>query len=117
MGGYLLFLHRGVPEGVRAGSRPLSRRRRGALRRPMGMNEGTARVSPPPIPEDVDRSGEGPRSLYALAAGLVVAATAWFLLKELAPLLRPLILAVFLAYLVVPVQRGLRRRISSSASA
>jgi AI-2 transport protein TqsA len=34
---------------------------------------------------------------------LVVAATAWFLLKELAPLLRPLLLAVFLAYVILPI--------------
>jgi AI-2 transport protein TqsA len=34
---------------------------------------------------------------------LLVTATAWFLLKELAPLLRPLLLAVFLAYVILPV--------------
>jgi AI-2 transport protein TqsA len=34
---------------------------------------------------------------------LLVTATGWFLLKELAPLLRPLLLAVFLAYLFLPV--------------
>jgi AI-2 transport protein TqsA len=35
------------------------------------------------------------------------------LLKELAPLLRPLILAVFLAYMIVPVHRRLSRRVST----
>jgi AI-2 transport protein TqsA len=34
---------------------------------------------------------------------LLVVATAWFLLKELAPILRPLFLAVFLAYVILPV--------------
>jgi AI-2 transport protein TqsA len=34
---------------------------------------------------------------------LVITAAAWFLLKELAPLLRPLLLAVFLAYVILPV--------------
>ena len=48
----------------------------------------------------------------ALAAGLVIAATSWFLLKELGPLLRPLVLAIFLAYLVVPIHQWLRRHIS-----
>jgi AI-2 transport protein TqsA len=49
--------------------------------------------------------------LYALAAALVSAAGAWYLLKELAPLLRPLILAVFLVYTIVPIHRGLSRRV------
>jgi hypothetical protein len=57
------------------------------------------------------------RSLYAVAACLVVAATSWFLLKELGPLLRPIILAVLLAYLIVPVDQWLRRRIPGIASA
>ena len=35
----------------------------------------------------------------------------WYLLKELAPLLRPLTLAVFLAYTVLPLERSLRRRV------
>src|SRR4051812_36096164 len=47
--------------------------------------------------------------LYALAAALVCAAGGWYLLKELAPLLRPLTLAVFLAYTILPAHRGLRR--------
>lgn len=49
--------------------------------------------------------------LYALAAALVCAAGGWYLLKELAPLLRPLILAVFLAYTILPAHRALRRRV------
>ena len=49
--------------------------------------------------------------LYAMAAALVCAAASWYLLKELGPLLRPLTLAVFLAYTVLPVQRSLRRRV------
>ena len=79
----------------------------------------TPQVTQPPSsgPERPGPSGDGSPSLYALAAGLVVVATAWFLLKELAPLLRPLVLAVFLAYLVVPVHQRLRRHISAPASA
>ena len=49
--------------------------------------------------------------LYALAAAVVCAAASWYLLKELAPLLRPLTLAVFLAYTILPVHRSLRRRV------
>jgi AI-2 transport protein TqsA len=46
---------------------------------------------------DVERS-------WAVLRWLLVIATTWFLLKELAPLLRPLLLAVFLAYVVFPVR-------------
>jgi AI-2 transport protein TqsA len=79
----------------------------------MAISEITSQVDPPPPP---GRTGEA-SSLYALAACLVVATTSWFLLKELAPLLRPLVLAIFLAYLVVPVHEWLTRRISATTSA
>jgi AI-2 transport protein TqsA len=46
------------------------------------------------------------------ATWLVIAAASWYLLKELAPVLRPLLLAVFLAYIVLPVQAGLARKTS-----
>jgi AI-2 transport protein TqsA len=47
-------------------------------------------------------------TLYAVAACLVIAAASWFLLKELASLLRPLFLAIFLAYIILPIQSRLR---------
>ncbi len=40
---------------------------------------------------------------WAVLRWLLITATAWFLLKELAPLLRPLLLAVFLAYVILPI--------------
>jgi AI-2 transport protein TqsA len=49
-------------------------------------------------------------TLYAVAAFLVGTAAAWYLLKELAPVLRPLFLAVFLAYVILPVRLALQRR-------
>jgi predicted PurR-regulated permease PerM len=51
-------------------------------------------------------------ALLTIATYLVIAATAWYLLKELAPVLRPLALAVFLAYVIVPVQARVARRTS-----
>jgi AI-2 transport protein TqsA len=51
--------------------------------------------------------------LSALAAAVVCAAGGWYLLKELAPLLRPLILAVFLAYTILPVHRRLSQWVPS----
>jgi len=52
-------------------------------------------------------------TLTLIATFLVIAATSWYLLRELAPLLRPLLLAVFLAYIILPVQARLARRTSS----
>ena len=51
-------------------------------------------------------------AILTIASYLVIAATAWYLLKELAPVLRPLALAMFLAYIIVPVQARLARRTS-----
>jgi AI-2 transport protein TqsA len=56
---------------------------------------------------DASRSPDGRRSgrasSWAVLRWLLVIATTWFLLKELAPILRPLLLAVFLAYVILPV--------------
>lgn len=71
---------------------------------------------PPPGTSKAPAPREEPLSLYALTAGLVAMATSWFLLRELGPLLRPLVLAVFLAYLVVPIHQWLRRRTSATVS-
>src|SRR5580693_7247503 len=78
-----------------------------------------SQVDPLPhaTPELPSPQGLDLHSLYALAACLVVAATSWFLLKELGPLMRPIILAVFLAYLIVPIDQWLRRRVPAIASA
>jgi AI-2 transport protein TqsA len=54
--------------------------------------------------------------LTLIATYLVIAATGWYLLKELAPVLRPLLLAVFLAYVIVPVQAVLARRTSGTVA-
>lgn len=55
-------------------------------------------------------------TLPAVALCLVGAAAAWFLLRELAPLLRPLFLAVFLAYVILPVRLALQRRARGAVS-
>ena len=51
--------------------------------------------------------------LYSLAAAVVCAAGGWYLLKERAPLLRPLILAVFLVYTTLPFHRRLGQWVPS----
>jgi AI-2 transport protein TqsA len=55
--------------------------------------------------------------LYATAAAVLCAAGGWYLLKELAPLLRPLILAVLLVYTILPALSVLRRRVSADLAA
>jgi AI-2 transport protein TqsA len=54
--------------------------------------------------------------LVTVAVCLVIAATSWYLLKELAPLLRPLLLAVFLGYVILPGHRRLSQRIAATAA-
>src|SRR5262245_20305273 len=54
--------------------------------------------------------------LATVAGCLLIAATAWYLLKEFAPLLRPLLLAVFLCYIILPTHRRLAERIPPMAS-
>src|SRR5262249_8592590 len=54
--------------------------------------------------------------LATVAGCLIIAATAWYLLKEFAPLLRPLILAVFLCYMIFPSHRRLTKHIPAAAS-
>jgi AI-2 transport protein TqsA len=55
-------------------------------------------------------------ALTTVATYLVIASTAWYLLKELAPLLRPLMLAAFLAYVILPVKARLARRTSGAVA-
>jgi AI-2 transport protein TqsA len=57
-----------------------------------------------------------PATLYPLAAGIVIAVGSWFLLRELAGLLRPLLLAVFLCYVILPGHMFLKRWLPSLIS-
>jgi AI-2 transport protein TqsA len=54
--------------------------------------------------------------LYATAASLTIAAAAWYLLKELGGLLRPLVLAVLLSYAILPIYAWLRRWMSATVA-
>jgi AI-2 transport protein TqsA len=70
----------------------------------------------PATPQPPGRAGEDLRPPYGIAACLVIAATSWFLLKELGPLLKPIVLAILLAYLIAPIDFWLRRRIPAIAT-
>jgi AI-2 transport protein TqsA len=54
--------------------------------------------------------------LATVAGCLIITATGWYLLREFATLLRPLLLAVFLCYTILPTHRTLTRRIPAMAS-
>jgi len=54
--------------------------------------------------------------LYATAATLTIAAAAWYLLKELGGLLRPLVLAILLCYAILPIYTRLRRWMSTTVA-
>jgi AI-2 transport protein TqsA len=75
------------------------------------MTKAAEREVPPDLPASAvarPRGGRpGPEAVFLC---LVIAAAAWFLLKELASLLRPLLLAVFLAYIILPVHLYLKGR-------
>ena len=58
------------------------------------------------------RAGTLPR----LAIFLLISATSWFLLKELAPLLRPLLTAMLLCYIILPIHKRLHQRRSQTAT-
>ena len=62
-----------------------------------------ADLPPPSLEAAAERRVPDLGGSWAVLKWLVVTAAGWFLLKELAPLLRPLMLAVFLAYIVLPV--------------
>ena len=47
---------------------------------------------------------------------MVIAALGWFLLKELASVLRPLLMAVILAYVLMPYHSRLRKHVSAPVS-
>ena len=50
-------------------------------------------------------------TLGVMALCLVIVATSWFLLQQLAMLLRPLLLAVFLAYVILPIHYRVSQRV------
>jgi AI-2 transport protein TqsA len=55
-------------------------------------------------------------NLATVTASLIIAAASWYLLKEFAPLLRPLLLAVFLCYIILPVHHKVAYRLPTITS-
>jgi AI-2 transport protein TqsA len=68
-----------------------------------------------PVEPDLTR-WRGGVPLRTVAYVLVIAAAGWFLLAQLAPILRPLLVAVFLAYVLLPYHARLRRYVPGAIS-
>jgi AI-2 transport protein TqsA len=82
-----------------------------------GKLEAQAESLPRSAPEKPSgRWGQDTTTLLTVALCLVSAATAWYLLKEFATFLRPLLLAVFLCYVIVPVHLRLKQKVSGIVS-
>jgi AI-2 transport protein TqsA len=84
-----------------------------------------ARGPETPAPAPGDLSSEKPGrpdpwtdrlGLVTVALLLAIAASGWYLLKELAPILRPLVLAFFLCYVILPSHYRLSRYIPTAAA-
>jgi len=69
-----------------------------------------------PVPVPRWRRPETVAAVGTITQVLLAAAAAWYLLGQLASILRPLFVAVFLAYILMPYHSRLRRSIGSPAS-
>src|SRR5262245_38037241 len=70
----------------------------------------------PPVPPDDAGKRRDLTTLAIIALCLVIACASWFLLQQLAMLLRPLLMAVFLAYIILPIHHRLTQRIPRYAA-
>jgi len=66
------------------------------------------------MPDALERK---PPLLPPVAHSLIVGATGWYLLRELTPILRPLLLAVCLFYVIVPCYQAIRSRFAGPLAA
>jgi AI-2 transport protein TqsA len=69
-----------------------------------------------PAEADPDGAGWNTDTLNAIALCLIIGAASWYLLEQLTAFLRPLALAVFLSYLILPLYHRLRRKLPGPAS-
>jgi AI-2 transport protein TqsA len=75
--------------------------------------EGTAVRSPHATHRSRWRNPDTLRTIVTILVGV---AAGWYLMLQLAPVLRPLLIAVFLAYVLMPYHARLRRHVGSPAS-
>jgi len=92
-----------------------------------GMEEVPPEIvdqGPPKLEGDGDGAPTGPggflerasetSGLWTLAAALIITATSLYLLDRLQPVLRPLLVAILLCYLFLPLYNRIRRRVNAA---
>ncbi len=67
-------------------------------------------------PPDAPPRWRDPAAVRTAAVVVVAAAAGWWLLRELAPVVRPLLFAVVIGYVILPYHARLRTRVSGAAS-
>jgi AI-2 transport protein TqsA len=73
-------------------------------------------IVPDPIPRPGSSKWREPDTLRVVVFVLVGAAAGWYLMLQLASVLRPLLVAVFLAYVLMPYHSRLRKQLGTPAS-
>jgi AI-2 transport protein TqsA len=85
----------------------------------IGSNTKAIMGGPQPPPAEAPAHAprwRDPDTLRAVVFILVGAAAGWYLMQQLAPVLRPLLIAAFLAYVLMPYHSRLRRHVGTPAS-
>jgi AI-2 transport protein TqsA len=73
-----------------------------------------AKPEPPPVPRWRDPATVS--GVLTVTLPVIAVAAGWFMLQQLAPILRPLLVAAFLAYVLMPYHSRLRKHIGTPAS-
>src|SRR5438309_862019 len=80
------------------------------------MAKSMSQAEPVPRPTDRPERRTDMQTLNVVAVCLIIAVASWFLLQQLAELLRPLCLAIFLSYVILPLYHRLRARVPGAMS-
>ena len=70
----------------------------------------------PPSEEPAQPRWRDSTRVRTVALLVIAAAAGWYLMLQLAPILRPLLIAAFLAYVLMPYHSRLRHRVGTPAS-
>src|SRR4051794_14697007 len=68
------------------------------------------------VPEPHGPNWRNPNAFRTVAILIAGAAAGWYLMLQLAPILRPLLIAAFLAYVLMPYHSRLRYKVGTPAS-
>src|SRR5688572_32444620 len=80
----------------------------------MNAPQSDAEQPAPPVPPEARRRDLA--TVRTVATVVIAVAAGWYLMLQLAPVLRPLLTAAFLAYVLMPYHARLRHRVSTPVS-